>query len=132
MTNPEEKDRLHHAKQNAKAWLQSLRDWRDQVDGEERETRIEALQDEIREAPLSVQVRSGWTDPGALMEAEEFEILLTTGGPALRIMGDLDVHGEPRRAYMQVQEWGVPWTDYYESGNDGLLLWFAGYFHYKI
>jgi hypothetical protein len=44
----------------------------------------------IRQDPLSVEVRSGWTAPGEPMEAEEFRILLCTGGPACQIRGELD------------------------------------------
>ena len=44
----------------------------------------------IQEDPLSVLVRSGWHSPGEKMEAAEYEILLSTGGPATRIVGDLD------------------------------------------
>ena len=55
----------------------------------------------ILEDALSVEVRSGWVSLGAdrvPMEPEEFCILLTTGGPAVRIRGELDEHKEPSRA----------------------------------
>jgi hypothetical protein len=54
----------------------------------------------IEEDPLSVEVRSDWTTPGEEMTPAEFCILLGTGGPATRIVGELDEHGEPssRRA----------------------------------
>ena len=35
----------------------------------------------IQEDPLSVEVRSSWTSPGEDMTAEDFNILLCTGGP---------------------------------------------------
>lgn len=79
----------------------------------------------IQEDALSVQVRSGWVTPGDDMTAEEFEILLTTGGPAVRILGELDEHGEPYRAWLEVQDWGKPWTHYYESGLDEVCLAYA-------
>jgi hypothetical protein len=44
-------------------------------------------------------------------EAEEFNILLATGGPAVRIVGELD-QGEPSRAWLEVQDWFTPWTEY--------------------
>ena len=51
----------------------------------------EAITDYANGMPLSVLVRSGWYIPGtAPGYAEEFEILLSTGGPACRIIGQLD------------------------------------------
>ncbi|MDR6858912.1 hypothetical protein J2W96_005244 [Variovorax guangxiensis] len=42
---------------------------------------------------------------------EEFEILLCTGGPTVRIVGDLDHHGEPDRARIEYQDWFEPWRE---------------------
>lgn len=86
----------------------------------------------IMESALSVQVRSGWCDPGADISAEEFEILLTTGGPALRIMGELDEHCQPRRAWLQYQDWGTPWTDFVgsEAPDRDTLLTFCQQFYF--
>lgn len=64
----------------------------------------------IYEEPLSLQVRSGWVGLGEAFEAEEFELLLCTGGPAVRIRGELS-GGEPSKAILQVQDWFTPWTD---------------------
>ena len=64
----------------------------------------------INEDPLSVQVRSGWANSPEEMEAEEYEILLCTGGPACRIVGDLD-RGEPDRARIEYQDWFTPWIE---------------------
>lgn len=75
----------------------------------------EEAQQHIHEDPLSVQVRSGWYDIGALdtdTEPVEYEILLCTGGPAVRIRGSLGLHGEPVSARLQYQDWGTPWTEY--------------------
>jgi hypothetical protein len=75
-------------------------------------TSREEAEQRIQENPLSLQVRSGWYTPGAVSSAEEFELLLTTGGPAVRIIGELDAYGEPDRARLQTQDWGTQWTDY--------------------
>lgn len=81
----------------------------------------------IQQDPLSLQVRSGWYTPGNRSDssdhepAEEFEILLSTGGPATRIIGELDESGEPTRARLQAQDWGTVWTDYVQADQDTLL-----------
>lgn len=48
----------------------------------------------IEEDALSVQVRSGWHSPGEKLEAAEYEVLLCTGGPAVRIVGALNRYNE--------------------------------------
>lgn len=79
----------------------------------------------IHEDPLSVEVRSDWVTPGSAMEAGEFMILLATGGPAVRIMGELDEHGEPYRAWLEVQDWFKSWTEYFEPGLGDVLLTYS-------
>lgn len=85
----------------------------------------------IQEDALSVQVRSGWVSPGDEMLAEDFELLLATGGPAVRIRGELDANGEPHRAWLEVQDWGKPWTQYFNIEGDTLLA-YANCFTYGI
>jgi len=63
----------------------------------------------INEDPLSVQVRSDWHDPGSAGEATEFQILLCTGGPAVKIEGSLNQYGEPESASIFYQDWFTPW-----------------------
>lgn len=78
----------------------------------------------IHEDPLSLQVRSGWCEPGEYPNGapEEFELLLGTGGPAVRIIGELS-NGEPTRARLQAQDWFQPWTDYVRADQDTLLTY---------
>lgn len=75
----------------------------------------------IQEDALSVEVRSDWTTPGEEMQAGEFCLLLATGGPAVRIRGELDQYGEPSRAWLEVQDWFKPWTQYHGAEQDTLL-----------
>lgn len=81
-------------------------------------TNEEEARERIFEMPLSVEVRSGWVNQGEEMVAEEFNILLTTGGPAIQIMGELDASGLPSRARLQYADWGRGWRDYYGPDRD--------------
>lgn len=66
----------------------------------------------IADHPLSVMVRSDWTQPCDPLEAAEFHILLCTGGPAVRIVGDLD-QGVPCSARLEYQTWNMEWLPYF-------------------
>jgi hypothetical protein len=101
-------------------------------------TSSDDVTERAQETALSVQVRGDWHAPGAEegAEAVEFNILLTTGGPALRILGALSEHGYavPDESKMQHQDWGTPWTDYLpEAANaddwDDAWAWFLGCFY---
>jgi len=85
----------------------------------------------IYEGPLSIEVRSGWVSPGSDMDGmvpEEFQILLCTGGPAVRIMGELDEYGLPTRAWLEYQDWGTPWIHYYEADSQDVLVEYSSFF----
>ena len=101
------------------------------VDGDLMES-ADAVRERIQQSPLSVQVRSGWANPGDEMVAEDFEILLSTGGPALRIMGELDEHKQPHRAWLEYQDWGTPWTAFHGEGaaSQADLVAFASCFYF--
>ena len=71
-----------------------------------------------------LQVRSGWRAPGDdAPEPEEFYILLCTGGPAVRIRGELDPRGEPTRAWIEYQDWFEPWKQYFDTDQATLLVY---------
>ena len=56
--------------------------------------RIDEIQQQVHEWPLSVDVRStSWVSVGTEHESDQFQILLGTGGPAMRITGDIGPHG---------------------------------------
>jgi hypothetical protein len=82
----------------------------------------------ISEDPLEVTVRSGWVSQGDKMTADDFQILLCTGGPAVRIMGELDQYGTPCRAWMEYQDWGTPWTQYFGAEQKRLLAYAQNFF----
>lgn len=87
----------------------------------------------IQEDALSVRVRGDWYSPGSHdlndLRPFQFELLLTTGGPAVRIMGELDEYRQPVRAWLEVQDWFQPWTQYMPADQD-VLLDYARCFYY--
>ncbi len=115
MTNTKEKN---HAISNASAWMESIKQMVADLNldsARNGDEGFEKAQQAIHESPLSVEVRSAWYTPGdtnSALQPEEFNILLSTGGPALRIIGDLDEYGQPYSCEMQYQDWGTPWTNY--------------------
>lgn len=88
----------------------------------------EAASEAIQEDPLSLEVRSGWTSMGSDLEAEEYCLLLSTGGPAVRIIGELN-NGEPTSAKLEVQDWWTPWTEY-RKADDDVLMKYVGRFYF--
>ena len=92
-------------------------------------------QDELRESilnsALSVEFRSGWySSLDDELVPEEFKILLTWGGPALRIIGELDNYG-PVNPKLQFQDWGTPWTDLeITEDQQDALNWFCNCFYF--
>ena len=80
------------------------------------DTAREDAETAIQEDPLSLQYRSKWYTPGdaeAATDPEEFEVLLGTGGPAVRIIGEFQGHGgDLGNVRLQSQDWFTLWTDY--------------------
>ena len=130
-TTEQEKD---NAKGQARAQLESIKRMVDalqeanendeetaELDGEE--LSADDIRERIQEDPLSVLVRSGWYVPGSIdHDPAEFEILLCTGGPACRIVGDLGKHCTPETARLQYQDWFTPWEDYPLSEDERVIL----------
>ena len=119
---------LEHAWSQAQAQLESI------------EEMVKALQDAdddedarqtIEEDALSVEVRSAWTTVGEQMQADEYCILLCTGGPAVRIVGGLGNFNEPDSARIECQDWGTPWTDFpLTSDQEQTVLAYARCFYF--
>lgn len=87
----------------------------------------------ISEDPLSVEVRADWHTPGEdENKPTEYCILLCTGGPAVRIIGDLDEHQQPDTANLEYQDWFTPWIKYYDTNEeeDEALLTYARQFYF--
>ena len=97
----------------------------------EQEEEIEQTKESILNSALSVEFRSGWTSNPNELEIEEFKILLTWGGPALRVIGDLNQYKEPENVKMQYQDWGTCWTDFEITENQQEALdWFCNCFYF--
>lgn len=144
------KQEENHAKDQAIAQVESIRamvarlkhaeecddeECKEQGDTESRDAYhdAEAAREAIQEDPLEVLVRSGWTSNYSAegMGIEEFQILLCTGGPAVRLVGDLDEHLMPSRVWVEHQDWGTPWIEYF-PGSAALddVLTYAQQFYF--
>lgn len=69
-------------------------------------TSEEEAREAIQEDPLSIEVRSGWGSSKYEFEAEEFRLVLCTGGPHVELLGDLD-RGAPSRIRVIYKDWGT-------------------------
>jgi hypothetical protein len=83
----------------------------------------------IQEDPLKIALSGEWS-PGETPRVDKAYILLGTGGPATRIVCELDVTMEPHRAYIQAQDWGTPWTDCLGVIDQDTLLTYCQQFYF--
>jgi len=129
----------NHALQNAIGHIQSITKDHEKylfyescnVTTMEQEEEIEQIKESILNSALSVEFRSGWTSNPNELEIEEFKILLTWGGPALRVIGDLNQYKELENIKMQFQDWGTCWTDFEITENQQEALnWFCNCFYF--
>ncbi len=124
----------NRAKEQAKLQLESIIQMVNDVkqaeennDEEARENAIETIEND----PLEISVRSGWHVPGQEAENKEYFILLCTGGPACRIIGDLDKHNEPETARIEYQDWFTSWEKYpLTSEEEEIVLDYARCFYF--
>ena len=117
----------NHAAANAAAWCETILSQLERLKAACRESddAYEAIRQEIQESPLSLAVRSHWQDLGEPLKPAQFCILLSTGGPGLRIVGELGQFNCPESARMEYQDWGTPWTEYRAIGSGVLDAWAA-------
>lgn len=135
-------DKLARAKAQGQAQFDSIKEMVEALREAEsldttrfQEKLVEEARERIEEDALSVEVRSGWYVPAgddSGNKPSEYNILLCTGGPACRIIGELDKYCQPSTAVMQVQDWFQPWTDFYPKGEDSeaVLLAYARCFYF--
>ena len=119
-------DRLNHCRECTETVFDSIGEccikgngggdyWTDSESYHDEDSAMQA----IHEDPLEIQTRSDWHTPDDIADDTEYYILLCTGGPACRIIGEM--HGDPTSARIQYQDWGTPWTDYLDADQDILL-----------
>ena len=90
---------------------------------------LETDNDDAREE-ASQAIREDALSAGAV---KSYEILLACGGPAVRIVGNLDVYDEPEDAALQCQDWLTPWTDVATTKEeDAALLRYAKQFYFGV
>ncbi len=107
----------------------SLEWMREHLDNEEERERI------MSEDALEVTVRSDWYPAGGTQsdaQPIEYRILLGTGGPATRIVGELGEYGQPTNARFEYQDWFKPWTAANDLTNEEekTLLEYAQQFYF--
>lgn len=90
----------------------------------------EEARERIQEDALDIQIRSGWQSIGETLEPEEFTILLCTGGPAVRIVGELDQYKQPSRARIEYQDWFTPWRELVDNVSHSDLLTYCQQFYF--
>lgn len=94
-------------------------------------TAEDEARDTINSGPLSVEVRSDWHTISGDTDAGEYRLLMSWGGPASQITGELNGDNEPESAYFEYQDWGTPWTRARLSGEqEDVLLAYAREFYF--
>lgn len=88
---------------------------------------IDEITEEIYSDPLEICLTYDPTPVGETPEATGYTILLSTGGPAYRISGNLNEWNEPCSARLERQDWFIPWG---VVSVDGSLLDYAQQFYF--
>lgn len=134
MAKKEKKKDDDRALDQAKAQLRSVAQMVNELNaaierGDDKEA--EEAREAINQDALSVEIRGGWRTPGSKSEDEEFLILLCTGGPAARLIGELGQFNTPETVRLQYQDWFTPWTDYpLSSEEEQILLQYCQQFYF--
>lgn len=97
---------------------------------------LERIEREVEEMPLSIDVRSGWVYHADFRDSampEEFRILLSTGGPAVQIIGEISEQGDAECVKVQYQDWFLPWKSlpvFDDINVEKALEWFCSRFYW--
>ena len=118
------------SEEQAAAQMDSIREMVKALQTEDEDKREQA-EATIQEDALEILIRTDWHPLGTDDKDtdKEYLILLCTGGPAVRITGDLNQHSEPKNARLEHQDWGTPWTEY-RAADEAVLLEYARQFYF--
>lgn len=92
-------------------------------------TSEDEARERIQEDPLSVEVRSNWESTASEFTAEEFRILLCTGGPHVELLGDLD-RGTPSRIRVIYKDWGTSGEHFPDASEREALETYCSQFYF--
>ena len=86
--------------------------------------------DEKAQLDITEQI---YQDVLSVTVTKQYELLLCTGGPAVRIVGDLDNEsGSPETVHMEYQDWGTPWTEFeLTPDQQEVLLAYARHYYFE-
>lgn len=129
-----QEDKLARAKEQAQLQYESIaemvQDLNKAREADDQEA-IDAAEDTIRQGPLEIAVRSDWHAPCNKSEETEYMVLLCTGGPACRIVGELSQYQEPETARIEYQDWFTSWEDWpIDSEQEQIVLMYAQCFYF--
>jgi len=102
---------------------------------QEQEEKLEEIRESILNSALSIEFRNGWYSDlyhlKGVTEPIEFKILLSWGGPSLRIIGEIE-DNYAINPKIQFQDWGTPWTDLEikSTNQQDALNWFVNCFYF--
>ena len=125
-----------NARKQAQAQFDTIKEMVEQLQAAQESnnnTDCEKAEQTIHDDPLEVDVRSDWHTPGDpdFSKPSEYKILLCTGGPAVRIIGDLSRYSVPENANLEYQDWFTPWEEYpLNSDDEQILLTYAQQFYF--
>lgn len=124
MTN-DKRDELRALYEASLASIKEMTEALDKAQSDGDSDAEEEARQHIEEDALSVEVRGPWFCPGGDGDPgkpTEYRICITTGGPAVQIVGDLSEYGEPESAHLEVQDWFQPWTRFLCTDEDRAAL----------
>lgn len=128
MSTKRDEDR---AKQQAGYQFASVAEMIKNLENAQTDEEREEAEQAIFEDPLSVEMRSDWHVVGDSAKDTEYNILLCTGGPAVRIIGDLNEYQEPETARLEYQDWFTKWEEYHLTEEETeVLLKYASMFYF--
>jgi len=121
----------NRAERQAKAKLSGIQELMRAYDKvEEQQNEQDSILEDIQNYALDVQIREGFHSIGQEGDME-YALLLCTGGPAVRVRGDLDQFGYPISAILEFQDWFTSWEGVDISiKEEEILVRFASFYYF--